>query len=78
MENSRKGIAMAAGILIRSTLSGPAVRAAEQIIAQRSVGIKEIAAAPTPVNGSCGAFADALNYLCGRTCHTCLDMLYYL
>ena len=28
--------------------------------------INEIAAAPSPVNGSCGAFADALNYLCGR------------
>lgn len=37
MKNSRKGLAMAAGILIGCTLSGPTVRAAEQIIAQRSV-----------------------------------------
>ena len=38
------------------------------------VGINEIAAAPSPVNGSCGAFADALNYLCGRLDIPCISV----
>lgn len=38
------------------------------------VGINEIANAVTPIEGSCGAFADAMNYLCGRLGIPCISV----
>ena len=38
------------------------------------VGINEIFTSPSPVNGSCGAFADALNYLCGKAGIPCISV----
>ena len=37
-------------------------------------GINEIFTSPSPVNGSCGAFADALNYLCGKAGIPCISV----